>query len=218
MGEGKKAAFATYYGPLHFLTVYPVVADWLKNCPNPPERILDLGCGTGACGAAIALALQHTFPDLAPPEVSCLDQSPWALGEAKKTYRAFGLEAKTKKGTLPRDFPRTRKADCIVLGWAVNELSRESNTVLLSKLASALQEPLTIFIFEPLSSKLSPWWDSWASRLSPAGVISKIFKTEQERPKWIEKLDHASGLDHRILGARVLHSAGQKVEAVATKE
>jgi hypothetical protein len=52
---GKRAAFALFYAPLHFLTTTLVVraigADAL-----PLRGIVDLGCGTGAAGAAWALA------------------------------------------------------------------------------------------------------------------------------------------------------------------
>src|SRR5215470_6641215 len=53
---GKRAAFALYYAPLHFLTTAHVIAS-LQGATDPaPSSILDIGCGTGAAGAAWALA------------------------------------------------------------------------------------------------------------------------------------------------------------------
>src|SRR5688572_32715874 len=42
---GKRAAFALYYGPLHFITVAEVLRS--LNPGVTPSSILDLGCGTG---------------------------------------------------------------------------------------------------------------------------------------------------------------------------
>src|SRR5688572_23005792 len=50
---GKRAAFALFYGPLHFLTVAHVVRALGVHEPSP-TTILDLGCGTGVAGAAWA--------------------------------------------------------------------------------------------------------------------------------------------------------------------
>jgi len=52
--EGKRAAFALFYGPLHFLVVRGMVRALGASSP-PPGRIVDLGCGSGAAGAAWAL-------------------------------------------------------------------------------------------------------------------------------------------------------------------
>src|SRR5881397_2244866 len=48
-GAGKRAAFACYFAPLHFLLVREAVRS-LGAGNAPPGAILDLGCGTGAAG------------------------------------------------------------------------------------------------------------------------------------------------------------------------
>ena len=60
---GKRAAFALFYAPLHFITIDRIARELLRSHDNEasggsrPSRItLDLGCGTGAAGAAWALA------------------------------------------------------------------------------------------------------------------------------------------------------------------
>src|SRR6266571_3072365 len=70
-GAGKRAAFALFYGPLHFITVREAVKALGAHRP-PPARILDLGCGTGAAGAAWAVSAGGT------PFVEGVDQSAWA--------------------------------------------------------------------------------------------------------------------------------------------
>ena len=52
-GAGKRAAFALFYGPLHYLTVSEVVRGLEAGIPAPAV-LVNLGCGTGASGAAWA--------------------------------------------------------------------------------------------------------------------------------------------------------------------
>ena len=58
-GAGKRAAFALYYGPMHFLLVREIVRALALRAPR---RILDLGCGTGTAGAAWALECRAEGP------------------------------------------------------------------------------------------------------------------------------------------------------------
>src|SRR5882724_13512873 len=50
-GAGKRAGFALYFAPLHFLTVYHAVRE-IELDALPFARLWDLGCGTGVGGAA----------------------------------------------------------------------------------------------------------------------------------------------------------------------
>src|SRR5260370_24002222 len=52
-GAGKRAAFALFYGPLHYLLVHHIVAA-LGAARDRTSMIVDLGCGIGAAGAAFA--------------------------------------------------------------------------------------------------------------------------------------------------------------------
>ena len=51
-GSGKRAAFALFYGPLHYLLIRHVAAS-LPGCATVTTMV-DLGCGTGASGAGWA--------------------------------------------------------------------------------------------------------------------------------------------------------------------
>ena len=53
---GKRAAFALYYGPMHFVATTQVLeALGVPHAPDGLARpVVDLGCGTGAVGAAVA--------------------------------------------------------------------------------------------------------------------------------------------------------------------
>ena len=60
-GAGKRAAYALYYGPLHFLTVRAILHN-LPQGSTPVAHLADWGCGTGAAGAAWATATRASFP------------------------------------------------------------------------------------------------------------------------------------------------------------
>src|SRR5258705_13345912 len=81
-GAGKRAAFALFYGPLHFLIVQHIVralgADEIGL--KPDTTIVDLGCGTGAAGAAWGAESSRTT------HVIGIDLHPWATAEAAETY------------------------------------------------------------------------------------------------------------------------------------
>ena len=94
-GAGKRAAFAAFFGPLHFLTVRRVVRKLGAASPAPP-RILDLGCGTGACGAAWALEAGGR------PVVLGYDLNTWVLKEASWTYRTLGIRGRVRRADVNR--------------------------------------------------------------------------------------------------------------------
>ena len=52
---GKRAAFALFYGPQHFL-ITQAILDALPPATENITNVVDLGCGTGSAGAAWALA------------------------------------------------------------------------------------------------------------------------------------------------------------------
>jgi len=125
-GAGKRAGFALYFAPIHFLIIYHAVRE-VGFDGLPISRLWDLGCGTGVGGAAWGLA-QRTSEALAPvpgpvpapgsdaetspaapapaaraisgaPSLKIIgaDRSGFALEEAEATYRHFGLKAEARR-------------------------------------------------------------------------------------------------------------------------
>ena len=123
-GQGKRAAIATYFAPLHFLTVHHALDELYPGRTLRIRRLLDLGCGTGATGAAIASSAEKPCP------LSAVDVSGWALGEAEATWVAFEIEGRKRRGALPRALPRAGAGDLIALGWVVNELAAAARLTL----------------------------------------------------------------------------------------
>jgi hypothetical protein len=197
-GEGKRAALATYYAPLHFLTAHQAVARLGGGALRGVRGVHDLGCGTGAAGVAAAALLPE------PPTVHAIDLSPWALGEALQTASAFGLALHPRRAALPRALPRAGAEDLLVLGWVVNELSPDSRERLLHGIEGALGRGARLLVLEPLARSIAPWWRAWALPLAAHGVEDATLRCTLELPPWIQEMDHACGLDHRELRARVL--------------
>jgi hypothetical protein len=196
-GAGLRAAFASFYAPLHFLTAFAAASALPRAWREGARRVIDLGAGTAAVGAALSLAAGG-----AP--VLALDRSAWALGEARRTFAALGVSGHTRRAELPAGVPRARAGDLVAAGFTLNECRPELRGRLVSLLARALAARARVLVLEPLARGAAPWWDEVAAALAPAGAATALMKWEIERPSWIERLDDAAGLDHREIGARVL--------------
>src|ERR1051326_2786171 len=83
-GAGKRAAFAIYFAPLHFLLVREIVRALGVSIPSG-LNLVDLGCGTGSAGAAWA---RESDP---APKVLAVDRNSWALQECKWTFQQLGI-------------------------------------------------------------------------------------------------------------------------------
>jgi len=196
-GAGLRAAFATYYAPLHFLIAFAATVSLPAAFRSGLRRVVDLGTGTGAVGAASALAVGGV-------EVFALDRSAWALGEALRTFAALGVRGRTRRVQLPSGVPRLGPGDLVAAGFVLNECGPEARERLIGLLARALRAQARVLVLEPLARGIAPWWEDLAAELAPAGAGTTVMKWAIERPEWIERLDTAAGLDHREIGARVL--------------
>jgi SAM-dependent methyltransferase len=195
-GPARRAAFASYFAPLHFLTTWHLLESGEFGSLPDSARILDLGCGTGAVGAALALRRSPT------PPIEAIDALGWALGEARRTFAHFGLRARTRRARLPRGLPAPRAGDLIVCGWFANECSEEERAQLLDALERGLERGAGLLVLEPLAERAVPWWSDWRERLAARGLASGLFRQATELPEALSTLDRASGLDHSELGVR----------------
>jgi SAM-dependent methyltransferase len=195
-GRGKRAAFALYYGPLHFLLVRAVLRA-LGPPRRPPRRILDLGCGTGTAGAAWALEGEPT------PEVKGVDLNGWAVTEARWTLQRLGLRGQVTRGDAAAvRLPRPPAG--LVAAFTVNELDEGSRARLLPRLLDAGTRGSTVLVVEPLSRRVSPWWPEWVQAVAAAGGREDEWRFPAELPETVALLGRASGLDNRELTGRSL--------------
>jgi SAM-dependent methyltransferase len=197
-GAGKRAAFALFYGPLHFLLVRHIVES-LPGAVATVPAIVDLGCGTGVSGAAWARACTPA------PEVFGVDRHPWAVHEARETYRAFALRGRVHVG----DFVRARlpERSALVAAFALNELPPDARHRFLRRVLAHARSGGRLLIVEPLAGQVAPWWDEWRRAVEGAGGRADNWRVRSSLPPIVQKLDRAAGLDHRELTARTLFVA-----------
>jgi len=193
---GKRAAFALFYAPLHFMAVSRLVTALDANRPAP-SSIIDLGCGTGAAGAAWALIASPT------PTVTGIDRHPWAVDEARWTYAHFGLRGRTRAADL-WPMPIARAGDAIVAAYVLNELADAARERVEEALLAAAGRGTRVLIVEPISRAVTPWWDATAARMMAFGGRSDEWRWQLELPPIVKVLDKAAGLDHRELRCRTL--------------
>jgi SAM-dependent methyltransferase len=204
-GAGKRAAFALYYGPLHFLLVQHIIRS-LDAAPAP-GLVVDLGCGTGVAGAAIATHLRALRAD-EPSDLRVLgvDTHPWTLDEARATYKAFGLRHDVRRAHAARTrFPAD--TSIVVAAFVVNELKVNDRTELLKNLIGHQESGIRnrrVLIVEPISQRISPWWDEWAGEFAKIGGRADLWKVRIDPPPLVKRLAKASGLRPEMLTARSL--------------
>ena len=194
-GAGKRAAFALFYGPLHFLLTRHIIES-IPQARAAGDLLVDLGCGTGASGAAWARACGKA------PAVLGIDRHPWAVAEAQATYRAFGLRGRTRMDDGARTtFPE----GCTVLAaFAVNELDEAGRETVLGRLLAHRERHGRVLVVEPLAGFVAPWWPAWRRAFEAAGGRADEWRVRTPLPPLVEKLDRAAGLNHRELTGRSL--------------
>lgn len=195
-GAGKRAAFALFYAPLHYLVVRDIVRS-LPGATRISSPITDLGCGTGAGSAAWAEACERRSA------VIGIDRHPWSLDEARQTYREFGLTSRVRMeniatATLPKG------PQAFLAAYAINELADSSRDQVMAKLIHRAANGDRLLIVEPMARFVTPWWKQWTAEIERVGGRADEWRFRIELPPIVKKLDSAAGLDHRELTARSL--------------
>lgn len=203
---GKRAAFAAFYAPLHFLTVQEILNQVAGD--SRPARIADLGCGTGVCGAGWALRSAREAV------VAGVDDNQWAVDEARWNLKTLGIDGRVTRGDLTAVIQGSLAVDAIVLGWAVNELNADDRQTLLHKLVTFATERGPVLIVEPLSHAVSPWWREWVAAFAPAGGRADEWKFQIDQPAMLKELGHRAGFRRDVLGARSIWAAPSSSEPI----
>jgi SAM-dependent methyltransferase len=193
-GRGKRAAFALYYGPLHFLAVREI-ARALTAGLKPGPIVIDVGCGTGAAGAAWALETGA--------EVRGVDVSAWAVNEANWTYQTLGVRGRARRGTVG-DLRLPSARSTILAAFVINELDERSRADALERLLDAAQGGHAVVVIEPIARGVTPWWRQWSAAFEPVGGQTRDWRFRVDLPPVLRDFDKSAGLDHRELTARTL--------------
>lgn len=200
---GKRAAFALFYAPLHFLATTHVVQAVGGHDP-PPSAILDIGCGTGAAGAAWAVSTAGRSP------VSGIDRHSWASDEARWTYRALGLQGTARQGDASR-LPIMKAGSAAIAAYVLNELTADVRARVEDQLFAAAGRGVRVLLLEPIARGVAPWWGDTARRAESAGGRADEWRFQVDLPPMLRTLDKAAGLNHRELTVRSIWLPGASV-------
>jgi hypothetical protein len=199
---GKRAAFALYYAPLHFMAVAEVVrvlgADDLG-----PGPIVDLGCGTGAAGAAWIVASGFTST------VIGIDRHPWAVSEARWTYGQLGVTGLARRGDIERQ-RASRSGENAIAAYTLNELSDAGRERVEHQLIERTRRGGCVLIMEPLARGVAPWWADMARRMAALGGRTDEWKLTVDVPPIVRLLGTAAGLNYRELRFQTIFCTGAK--------
>jgi len=214
-GAGKRAAFALFYGPLHFLLVSHIVGN-LPGATDPVSTLVDLGCGTGASGAAWASACSPSRDEGKPgrtPRIVGIDRHPWALSEAADTYRTFGWSAAMHRGDAAAT--KLPSNPCAILAaFTVNELADAARETLRERLLDRGSRGDRVLVVEPIAGSITRWWAGWRAAFEAAGGRSDEWRLRPALPPIVAKLDRAAGLHHREITGRSLWLAPRVTRSV----
>lgn len=202
---GKRAAFAAFYAPLHLLTTLGI-ADGLAVRADAPLRIVDLGCGTGVVGGALALGASQDV------ELVGVDTDAWALAEARWNWDQLGVRGRTIRsdmvagiGRLGADADRRVGHTLIVLGWSLNEIPASARLDLLRALAPLVDRDASLLVVEPIARTPTPWWNDWTRAFGLVGTRLDEWRLDVALPEPLRTLDEAAGFDREALTAKSLY-------------
>jgi hypothetical protein len=201
--KGKRAAFALFYGPQHLL----ITREILKALPTARDEItevIDLGCGTGSSGAAMAQVVGSR-------SIRGFDRHPWAIAEASWTYRQFQLHGRVMQASIAergmwqkRIGAGIRSGSAVLAAYAANELAPDGRAALLASLLAAHTDGARVLVIEPIARRSVPWWKDWQAAVERAGGRADEWRFPAELPPTQRGLARAAGLDPRELTARTL--------------
>jgi SAM-dependent methyltransferase len=196
-GAGKRAAFALFYGPLHFLVVREVVRALGATRPAP-SPIVDLGCGTGVGGAAWALESGGGA------SVVAVDASAWAIDETRFTLATLGVRGRVRRQRAEATRMPEEAGGAILAAYLLNELPDGARERVLGRMIEAARRGSRVLVVEPIARRALPWWEGAVARVRAAGGEEREWRFPVELPERLKLLDRAAKLDHRVLTARTL--------------
>lgn len=200
-GAGKRAAFALFYGPQHFFITREIARNLWVGMPPPLRRILDLGCGTGTAGAAIALESGAT--------IAGVDVNPWAVAEANWTYMALGVQGRASVANVRAVKLTAAPGTLILAAYSVNELPAEVRPQLLERLITARDAGASVLVIEPIGRRVNAWWPEWAKVVTALGGREDEWRFRTPLPQRQRALAKGAGLGVQELTAKTLYVSGK---------
>jgi hypothetical protein len=203
IGAGKRAAFAMYFGPLHFLLVREIVRALDARLPSG-TTLIDLGCGTGVAGAAWALHNE------AAPKVIGVDRHSWVLQECKWTYDELGIRGMSRAAEIGS--VQIPEQAAIIAAFTINELDAGIRQRFRKDFLATALRGTPVLVIEPIARRLTSWWDEWVQEWKKSGGRQDEWRFRVDLPERLALMDKAAGLDHRELTGRSLWLPGRGVQ------
>lgn len=212
---GKRAAFAGFYAPLHFLTLRAILRE--LDAPAVPD-VVDLGCGTGVAGIAWALATGGRA------RVTGYDLAPWARAEAAQNLRELGLRGRALPGDMATKTSGvvsrqngnsrfrfggndSRGRLGYVAAWSLNELDPAKRAGVIAGLAAAATKGSPVLVVEPIARRAVPWWPDVERELLAVGGRSDEWRFTEPLPERLESLSRDAGFVREAMTARSVAAA-----------
>ncbi|HXT69351.1 MAG TPA: methyltransferase domain-containing protein [Vicinamibacterales bacterium] len=192
---GKRAAFAAFYSPLHFLAVRAIIRS-LGATGAGPRTIVDLGCGAGVASAAWAIESGGAA------SIVGIDLNPWVLEEARWNWSALGVRGRTRRGDLVAALEEAPDGAAVSCGWGLNELDKQARERAITALLSRARTGSPILIVEPLATRAVPWWPGFAASAAAHGARLDEWKLDLDLPPALAELDEAAGFRRDSFNAR----------------
>lgn len=193
-GAGKRAAFALFYGPQHFVITREIV----RRLEVQAKRVIDLGCGTGTAGAAVAMESGNAA-------IEGYDLSSWAVAEANWTYRVLGVRGRAVVANIRKVKVPGETGSLVLAAYAVNELPDEAREPLLAQLMQAHARGAGVLVIEPIGRKVNLWWKPWTEAFVAAGGRSDDWRFHDLLPPRQRAFAKGAGLDVQEQTARSLY-------------
>jgi len=200
---GKRAAFAGFYAPLHFLAMRAIVRA-LSAGEADVSTIVDLGCGTGVSGIAWAAEVAR------PPAIEGIDQNSWALDDARRNWKDLGLHGRAQRRDMVIELERMAAAapDAraptrgVIIGWSLNELAPDARARAERAIHTIVSRRTPMILVEPIGRRLVPWWPEFTERAVRAGARADEWRFEDALPPALAALDRDAGFQREGLTAR----------------
>ena len=196
-GAGKRAAFALYYGLVHFTFVRHIVAA-VGADEARIETILDLGCGTGVAGAAWALSTPRAR-DARRHRQESVGGRRSARGRTARWE--FAAPPAGPRSPAP---PGRRDASASSPATSSTSSTTRSATRLLTRLFDAHEDGAPLLVVEPIALRAMPWWSGWASAFHRRGGRADEWRFRPQLPEIVQRLAHAAGLSGSEIKGRSL--------------
>lgn len=195
-GRGKRAAFALYYGALHFLAVQDLVSKLALDVLLLTD-IVDLGCGTLATGIAWTMAMKK------PPRLLGIEQQAWAANEARWAIQTTGLHGNVRVGDIVTT-PWKGERVGVLCAFILNELDDSERDKMANTLLVQEKPNRVTLVIEPIGNRTTPWWPIWKERVLLKNGREDVWALDLALPDWLQNLERASGLNHQPYKVKTL--------------